>query len=170
MKHQVHLSLGTNLGQRRRNLERAIAGLQEVVLVTAVSPLYETVPWGVVDQPDFYNVCVAGFTDYAPQELLTFVKQLEIQLGRTPTSKWGPRLIDIDILLIDDLVMHVAGLTVPHPGIPERAFVLIPLADIAPDVVHPEFDLTIRELATAVSPTGIHRLAEPLLVDTAVMV
>lgn len=170
MKHQVHLSLGTNLGQRRRNLERAIAGLQEVVLVTAVSPLYETVPWGVVDQPDFYNVCVAGFTDYAPQELLTFVKQLEIQLGRTPTSKWGPRLIDIDILLIDDLVMHVAGLTVPHPGIPERAFVLIPLADIAPDVVHPEFDLTIRELATAVPPTGIHRLPEPLAVDTAVMV
>jgi 2-amino-4-hydroxy-6-hydroxymethyldihydropteridine diphosphokinase len=162
MKHQVYLSLGTNLGQRRRNLEQAIAGLQEVVLVTAVSPVYETAPWGVTDQPDFYNACLAGYTDSSPQELLLFTKQLEQEIGRTPTSKWGPRLIDIDILLIDDLVMQAGGLTIPHPGLPERAFVLIPLADIAPDVMHPGLSQTIGELATAVSPVGVHRLPETL--------
>ncbi|HRQ41255.1 MAG TPA: 2-amino-4-hydroxy-6-hydroxymethyldihydropteridine diphosphokinase [Chloroflexota bacterium] len=161
--------MGTNLGQRRHNLERAIVGLQDVVWITAVSPIYETAPWGLTEQPAFYNACLAGKTNYPPLELLAFIKNLETEMGRTPTIQWGPRLIDIDILLIDDLVMQLGSLTVPHPHLPDRAFVLIPLADIAPDVVHPELDLTIQELATAVSPVGVHRLPEPLAIDTAVI-
>lgn len=170
MRHQVYLGLGTNLGQRRHNLERAVAGLQEIVWITAVSPIYETAPWGVADQPDFYNACLAGETDYSPVEFLTFIKNLEMEMGRVPNIPWGPRLIDIDILLFDDLVLQMGTLTIPHPHLPDRAFVLVPLADIAPDVVHPELDLTIRELATAVSPDGVRRLPEPLAVDTAVTV
>lgn len=169
MGHQVFLGLGTNLGERQHNLEQAVAGLQEVMQITAVSPLYETAPWGLVDQPDFYNACLSGITTYSPQALLAFTKQLEQEIGRTPTVRWGPRLIDIDILLIDDLVLQEGGLTIPHPSIPERAFVLIPLADIAPHFVHPLLGQTIGELATAVDPTGVHRLPETWAVNTAVI-
>jgi 2-amino-4-hydroxy-6-hydroxymethyldihydropteridine diphosphokinase len=169
MAHQVFLGLGTNVGERRHNLEQAIAGLQEVMQITAVSLLYETTAWGLVDQPDFYNACLSGITSHSPQALLAFTKQLEKEIGRTPTVRWGPRLIDIDILLIDDLVLESGGLTIPHPGLPERAFVLIPLADIAPDVRHPQLGQTIGELATAVNPTGVHRLPEKLVVHTAVI-
>ena len=169
MRHQVFLGLGTNLGQRQQNLDQAVAGLQKLMQVTAVSPLYETAPWGLVDQPDFYNACLRGFTTYSPYALLAAIKQLEKEIGRTPTARWGPRLIDVDILMIDDLVLQSGGLSIPHPSIPERAFVLIPLADIAPDVMHPELGQTIGELATAVDPTGVHRLSQTLAVNSALI-
>jgi 2-amino-4-hydroxy-6-hydroxymethyldihydropteridine diphosphokinase len=162
MSHQVFLGLGTNLGQRQHNLEQAIAGLDEVVNVTAVSPIYETEPWGLVEQPAFLNACLSGKTEHSPQNLLSFIKNLETEMGREATQKWGPRLIDIDILLYENTVLQMNGLTIPHPHLHERAFVLAPLADIAPEVEHPVLGQTIGELRTAVNLSTVHRLPNPL--------
>jgi 2-amino-4-hydroxy-6-hydroxymethyldihydropteridine diphosphokinase len=159
---QVFLGLGTNLGERPHNLEQAIAGLSEVVNVTAVSPVYETEPWGLPDQPTFLNACLSGETELPPQNLLTFIKNLETEMGRTNTTKWGPRLIDIDILLYNNTVLEMNGLTIPHPHLHERAFVLAPLADIAADVMHPVLRQTIGALVTAVNLSTVHRLPNAL--------
>lgn len=160
--HQVYLGLGTNIGQRRHNLQQAMAALAAAVTVTAVSAVYETAPWGVTEQPAFLNLCLSGWTHLEARELLQFVKQCEKQVGRQKTYKWGPRLIDIDILLLDDLVIQTEELTIPHPFLAERPFVLIPLADIAPDVRHPLLKQTMGELATAVAGSGVSRLAKPI--------
>ncbi|MCP4358915.1 MAG: 2-amino-4-hydroxy-6-hydroxymethyldihydropteridine diphosphokinase [Chloroflexi bacterium] len=165
---QIFLGLGTNLGQRRHNLAQAVVGLQDCVVVSAVSPLYETEPWGVTDQPAFLNLCLSAYTHHSPQKLLICIKNLEQEMGRQPTHKWGPRLIDIDILLYEDVVLQTNDLTIPHPCLPDRAFVLCPLADIAADVLHPALGQTIEELATAVNSTTVHRLEEPLTVPIAV--
>ncbi len=170
MMHQVYLGLGTNLGQRQHNLEQAVASLREVVRVTAVSAMYETTPWGYQHQAAFLNACLSGQTELSPQKLLQFSKNLEITMGRTPTVRWGPRLIDIDLLLYDEVVMQTAALTLPHPHLHERAFVLIPLAEIAADVVHPEVGQTIGALAAAMDSSGMHRLPVPLGLMTDVMV
>lgn len=154
----VYLSLGTNVGQRRQNLTRALAGLGEVLMLTAVSPIYQTPPWGLADQPDFLNLCLEATTSLSPLDLLHFTRQLEKDLGRQKTVRWGPRLIDIDILFYDDHISHSEKLTIPHPRIAERAFVLVPLADIAPDLVHPETGRTVREMVTAVDPSGLVRI------------
>jgi 2-amino-4-hydroxy-6-hydroxymethyldihydropteridine diphosphokinase len=156
--HTIYLGLGTNLGDRAQNLRQALAGLKQWMTVTAVSPIYETEPWGVTDQPLFWNMCVAGETAVSPHTLLTHLKQLEQEIGRTPTRRWGPRLIDIDILFYDDLVLQSDNLTIPHPGIPQRAFVLVPLVDIAPDWVHPQSQKTVREMMAEVGQTAVHRL------------
>ncbi|MFL7837777.1 MAG: 2-amino-4-hydroxy-6-hydroxymethyldihydropteridine diphosphokinase [Candidatus Promineifilaceae bacterium] len=153
--YHVYLGLGTNLGRREENIDNSIIGLANVVEITAVSPLYETAPWGVTDQPDFLNNCVAGKTTLAPLALLRFVKKLEEDLGRTPTRRWGPRLIDIDILIYEELNVRSAVLNVPHKGIEERATVLVPLADIAPDLVHPLLGKTIAELLAKINTTGV---------------
>jgi 2-amino-4-hydroxy-6-hydroxymethyldihydropteridine diphosphokinase len=154
----VYLSLGTNVGQRHQNLERAIAGLGEVMVVTAVSPIYQTPPWGLTDQPDFLNLCLAATTSLTPLDLLHFTQQLEKDLGRVKTARWGPRLIDIDILFYDNRILHSDKLVIPHPEIAQRAFVLIPLADIAPDLVHPQTGQTVAEMITAVDAAGIERI------------
>lgn len=159
----VFLSLGSNVGQRRDNLRRAVQALSKAMAVTAVSPVYETAPWGMTEQPDFLNLCVAVRTEKSPTDLLYFIKALERELGRQPSQRWGPRLIDIDVLFYDDLVYRDVQLTIPHAHLAERAFVLAPLADIAPDFVHPQSGKTVRELLTAVDATGVHELAEPLL-------
>ena len=158
--HLVFLGLGTNMGQREHHLEQAVAGLSPVMRVTAVSPIYETAPWGLEDQPAFLNLCLAGKTSLSPQKLLSTIQNLEEKLGRTPTVKWGPRLIDIDILLYEDFILQTDHLTIPHPLMTERAFVLVPLADIAPQVIHPVRNQTIRELATAVDATSVTRLPQ----------
>ena len=157
--HTIFLGLGTNLGDRTANLQAAIAGLAERLVMTAVSPLYQTPPWGVTDQPNFLNLCLAAQTDLAPAELLTFVKNLEVALGRQPAERWGPRLIDIDILFYANQLIETENMIIPHPRLAERAFVLRPLADIAPEFVHPLLGETIAALAKKVGDEGIRPFA-----------
>lgn len=143
----VYFGLGTNLGDRLKNLQGAVAGLEQAgVCVGAISPVYETPPWGMVDQPAFLNVCVSGRVKLLPTELLAMVKGLEQSLGRERGERWGPRLIDIDILFYDDVVLATDGLTIPHPGLAERAFVLAPLQHIAPDLRHPQLGKRVADL------------------------
>ena len=162
---QVLLGLGTNLGDRRGQLQKAVRGLEMQMTVTAVSPLYQTPPFGPIPQPDFLNICVAAATTQSPQELFQFIKALETELGRRPAVRWGPRLIDIDILFYGTEIIDQPALQIPHIGIPERAFVLTPLADITPDFIHPTLEKTVAELLTAVDPTNVQRLPEPLFQD-----
>ena len=153
--HTIYLALGTNLGDRFANLQGAIAALPPAVRVEAQSPVYETPPWGLTDQPAFLNMAIKGGTELAPLALLAHLKDLEIHLGRTVSIRWGPRLIDMDILFYDDLVLDTPGLTLPHPRMQERAFVVVPLADLAPDFVHPVLRRPVRELLRALDATGV---------------
>ena len=153
----VILALGTNLGDRPANLRAAVAALAPAVTVLAESPVYETPPWGLTDQPAFLNMALRGETVLPPLELLQRLKRLEVELGRQPGVRWGPRLIDIDILFYDDLVLDEPGLVLPHPRLHERAFVLVPLADLAPDLIHPRLGRTIRELLAGVDTEGVKR-------------
>jgi 2-amino-4-hydroxy-6-hydroxymethyldihydropteridine diphosphokinase len=153
----IYLALGTNLGDRAANLRSAVAALPPTVTVLAESPVYETPPWGVTDQPAFLNMVLRGETDLGPARLLEYLKHLETELGRVAAIRWGPRLIDIDILFYDDLVRQAPGLTIPHPRLHERAFVLVPLADLAPDLIHPVLGKTVRALLAAVDTTGVMR-------------
>lgn len=151
----IWLSLGTNMGDRIQNLERALLALQAVGKVIAVSPVYETKAWGGVAQPDFLNLCAAATTDLAPRPLLTTLKIIERELGREPGVQWGPRLIDIDILFYNDLIYQDQQLTIPHPLLAERAFVLVPLADIASDLVHPMTNQSVMDLLEQVDTAGV---------------
>ena len=156
----VYLALGTNLGDRLANLRAAIDALAPSIVHRQSSHIYETPPWGYLDQPAFLNMTVKCETDLDAAFLLTHLKQIEVQVGRVESFHWGPRLIDIDILFYDNLVMDTPQLVIPHPRLHERAFVLIPLADIAPDLVHPVLDKTIRELLQAVDRSGIQRASD----------
>jgi len=149
--------LGTNLGEREQNMATALARLQERLCLVAVSSLYETAPWGVTDQPPFLNAAIAAETDLSPTELLAFAKGMEREMGRQPSGRWGPRLIDIDILLYGDLVLQTPDLVIPHPRLAERAFVLVPLAEIAPDVIHPGHQQTIQALLARVGREGVRK-------------
>lgn len=165
-EHLVFLGLGANLGDRRLNLALAIGQLRQVMRVEAISPAYETEPLGVVDQPRFINLVVRARTELSPQELHAQVKAIEAKLGRKPLPvRHGPRPIDIDILLIDGLVIDdpASGLKVPHPEMAHRAFVLVPLADLAPDLMHPQLGRTIAQLRDAVGQAGVRRLGDGLL-------
>jgi len=151
----VYLALGTNLGDRMAHLRAAITALPPFVRTLTCSSVYETEPWGFTDQPAFLNQAIAGKTDLSPADLLVHLKWLETTLGRRPTFRYGPRQIDIDILLYDDLILATPTLILPHPRLHERAFVLAPLADIAPNLLHPQLGKSVRELLAGVDRTGV---------------
>ena len=153
--HIVYLALGSNLGDRGENLRQAIAALPPQMDIQAKSHIYETSPWGIEDQPRFFNQVVKAGTYLQPEPLLKHLKRLEVALGRKPGIRNGPRLIDIDILFYDHLVLNTSLLTVPHPRLHERGFVLLPLMDIAPELIHPVLKKSVRELAAASSLEGI---------------
>ena len=151
----VYLGLGSNLGDRAANLRRALALLAEVMRVDARSAIYETEPWGFHQQPDFLNLVCRGSTHLEPAELLAAVKSIETNLGRLPSRcRYGPRLIDIDILLYGQCVVSGEDLHIPHPRLPERPFVLVPLAEIAPNLRHPLSGCTMRQLRDARGDLG----------------
>jgi 2-amino-4-hydroxy-6-hydroxymethyldihydropteridine diphosphokinase len=154
----VFLGLGSNLGERDAYLRTALADLAPAYQIERVSSIYATAPQLVVDQPIYHNLVCAGRTALAPHDLLRFLKNLERRLGRTPSYRYGPREIDLDLLLYGDQVISTPDLTVPHPRMAERAFVLAPLAEIAPDLRHPLLGRSIRELAAGVADQDIRRL------------
>ena len=148
----VHIGIGSNLGNREENCLKAIRFLsQNGIHVRKRSSMYETEPWGVKEQPGFINMTIEGETGLRPAELLEVLKKIEDEIGRTETYRWGPRVIDLDVLLYDNLVMHTPELTIPHPRMHEREFVLRPLAEIAPDKIHPVLKKTMRELLSGLS-------------------
>jgi len=144
-----YLGFGANLGDRKKNLAQAINALNSRpdLAVLRTSGIYETEPWGLTDQPKFLNMVAEIATSISPSELLERVKKLEKDMGREDGPRLGPRLIDIDILLLEDQVVDEPELIIPHASLHLRAFVLVPLAELAPDSVHPILGVTIADLA-----------------------
>ncbi len=157
MTAKVYVALGSNLGDRRAYLARAAERLGSYVNELQASSVYETEPWGYEDQPAFLNQVLAGETELEPLQLLTRLKQIETELGREERFRYGPREIDLDLLLYGRQVLRTPQLELPHPRLHERAFVLVPLADLAPDLVHPVLEKTIVELLEEVDTDGIER-------------
>jgi 2-amino-4-hydroxy-6-hydroxymethyldihydropteridine diphosphokinase len=156
--HVVYLALGSNLGNRLVNLKAAISNLTPQMIVKKRSHVYETPPWGYADQDPFYNQVVMVHTYEEPEPLLRHLKRLEVALGRIPSFKDGPRLIDIDILFYDEITVFRENLVIPHPRLHERAFVLVPLADIAPDLVHPTLNKSVSGMLSSVKVDEIRRV------------
>lgn len=152
----VVLSLGSNLGDRKSNLEAVAAGLPPEVEVLKESAVYETEPWGFDDQPDFLNQILLAETHLSAPELLTHIQDLETRIGRVPNFRYGPRIVDIDIIFYGDEIIQEPGLEIPHPRFRERAFVLVPLAEICPDLVVPGTDLRVSDLAGGLDLDGVH--------------
>lgn len=143
----VYLGLGANLGDREANLMEAVRRLRSLgVKVEVCSSLYETEPIGYTDQSPFLNAACRAKTDLSPEQLLAAIKDIEREMGRVPSFLNAPRFIDIDILLYGDLVTNTPDLTIPHPRLAERAFVLVPLVEIAPELIHPVLEKTVAEL------------------------
>ena len=150
---EAYLGLGSNLGDRAANLRRAVSLLDERLAARLiVSSVYETMPWGYADQPSFLNLACRVDTGMTAHELLAAAQDVERLLGRAPTFRYGPRAIDVDVLLYGNRIIDTDGLRVPHPRLSERAFALAPLAELAPALRHPELGASMRELLERLPP------------------
>ena len=158
----VYLGLGSNLGDRERNLSVALRRIEPLLRVEAVSSLYETEPVGPQDQPAYLNAVCRGVTGLQPRSLLRHLLAVEHELGRRgrDLARWGPRPIDIDLLFYGDLVIDEDGLRVPHPELANRAFVLVPLAELARGLPHPQLGRTVQSLVGGIDRTGVRLRAE----------
>jgi 2-amino-4-hydroxy-6-hydroxymethyldihydropteridine diphosphokinase len=161
MSKLVYLSLGANVGDRAGYIREAITRLEVEGRVVAVSSFYETEPVEFTDQPWFLNCAVSLETTKTPAQLMAALLKIEQEMGRRRTQDKGPRTIDIDILLFGDTIVDSPGLTIPHPAMHQRRFVLEPLAEIAPEVRHPVLTKSIRELLAALSPGQVVRRVKP---------
>jgi len=158
---EVYLGLGSNLGDRQENLDRALDLLSQRLRVDKVSPVYETEPVGNTNQPNFLNMVCQVYTSLTPTGLLALAKGIERKMGRTSAKPNAPRPIDIDILFYGDQVIETPELTIPHPRLTERAFVLAPLSQIAPELQHPVSGKTVNELLWGLEGTqGVFELGK----------
>jgi 2-amino-4-hydroxy-6-hydroxymethyldihydropteridine diphosphokinase len=154
----VYIALGSNIGAREANCRRAVDLLAaHGVRPLKLSSMHETEPWGIAEQPRFINMAVEAETALPPRELLKALKDIEREMGRVATVKWGPRVIDLDIIFYGSVVIKEPGLEIPHPRMHERGFVLAPLAEVAPDFVHPVLGQTVRELYGGLTPSARNR-------------
>jgi len=159
-KKPVYLSLGSNLGDRYANLLAVEEKLPPKVKLLARSAIYQTDPWGFVDQPLFLNQVLMVETALSPSDLLAYLKNIEVSMGRTPSFRLGPRLVDIDILFYGNEIIQEDSLIIPHQHLKERAFVLIPLAEISPDLLYPGSDQTVSDLLQQVDTSGVDLFKE----------
>lgn len=162
------IGIGSNVGNKINNIKSAIASVNNLAdsKVEKVSSLYETLPFGDVKQNNFFNAVIKIFTTLNPKELFTELKNIEQKLGRIKREKWGPREIDLDILLFNDLIISDEIITLPHKGIIYRDFVMIPLIEIEPDLIHPVFNKKIFEFVTELKTKNIiNKLSEPLFTE-----
>ena len=158
---RVFLSLGSNLGEKEKNISRAKELLKKKgIEIIKESSIYLTAPWGKKDQPWFLNQVIEVATSLPPEELLDLIKGIEKELGREKGEKWGPRIIDLDILFYGEKIINLPSLTIPHPYLHERAFVLIPLTEIAPEFVHPVLKRKAKELKEKVAEEEVKKWEE----------
>lgn len=157
-KHLVYLSLGTNLGDRSAHLRKAADSLEALGEILKTSSTYETDPWGYEDQPAFYNQVILLETSCEPPDLLHSIKEIEQNMGRQPTFRYGPRVIDIDILLFDESVVDMPELKIPHPEMKNRAFVLAPLAEINPSLIITGEKDTVKNMLDRIGMMGIRKI------------
>jgi 2-amino-4-hydroxy-6-hydroxymethyldihydropteridine diphosphokinase len=150
----AYIALGSNLGDRMGTLRAAVQRLETLGCITGVSSLYETEPVGYLEQPAFLNAVVALETALAPVDLLRALLGIERDLGRTRSFPDAPRTLDLDLLLVDDVTLETTELTLPHPRLHERTFVLVPLAELTPELVHPVSGQTMRQLLSAMPDGG----------------
>ena len=153
--HSVFIALGSNIGDRMRALKEAIDLLPPDIMPTSFSKVYETPPWGYEDQSSFLNQVIKTQTHLSPCEVLKRLKEIERELGRQPIFRYGPRLIDLDILFYDEMEYKSEKLTIPHPEIANRAFVLVPLMEIAPNYIHPVTHKKIIDMAAQIETGSI---------------
>ncbi|MFQ5465310.1 MAG: 2-amino-4-hydroxy-6-hydroxymethyldihydropteridine diphosphokinase [Thermodesulfobacteriota bacterium] len=160
MPERVFISIGSNTGDSADNCRRAVVELEgsQDVDVVSVSSLYRTEPWGRTGQREFVNCAVEVTTRLAPTGLLDLLKGIERAMGRTPAERWGPRVIDLDIVFYGASVVSGRGLTIPHPHAHQRAFVLAPLAEIAPEFIHPVLGKSASELLEDLGAAGVERI------------